>query len=152
MPSKKIPKTVIYALLISICFIYGSCSENIKKNNDVPKIIENNNTLTKEYLREGFISKDIFRIVIVEPKREKNDGRNYIIKTAKRRAFVSLQKYITANNAKIDNNINASLLNLVEECGTLKSADINHKTRRVHLFEIKKSSLKQSIDNLARSR
>ncbi len=150
----RLPITLLYCfLLLSIVLIgFSSCSKNIKKTNATSIPLDNTSSTDREYIKEGFITKDLYRIIIVEPKDEIDYPKTSIEKTAKRRAFVSLQKYLSANNILPDKNINANLLNLIGEYGTIKEAPGKSKTRKVHLFEIKKSNLKQSLDNLSTTR
>ena len=141
-----------FILLILICNINAACSKNIKRSEDI-----NANMSQKDgdsiYLKEGFVSKDLYRIVIVEPKEITDSyNREKTEKTAKRRALISLQKYIMSNNQVINKNINAILLNLIEEHGILRTLPTNHRTRNIHLFEIRKSALKQSLEDLAENR
>jgi hypothetical protein len=106
----------------------------------------------REYEKEGFITKNLFRVVIVEPKGGRESDINEIKKTAERRALSSMEKYLVENRIMVNRNAKAVLLNLIGDHGKLKEAPLESATRTVYLFEIEKPDLKQQIDNLPRAR
>ncbi|HOS40114.1 MAG TPA: hypothetical protein PLG31_10295 [Spirochaetota bacterium] len=104
--------------------------------------------LPAEYQREGFISKDLYRIVIVSPADECPD-MGYVEKNARQRAFMSLQKHLESRNKIVDQNTRARLLNLINEKGTVKNLECRDEKRKAFVFEIEMKNLGQYLDGLA---
>jgi hypothetical protein len=141
----------ILALSVLISLIYISCTREVKK--EAPEIDKGvKNEIVKDYIKEGFISTDTFRIVIIQP-RECDDERERIEKSAQQRAFVSLQKYLSSINQTVNNNTRAKLLNLTKQNGSLKILEEKCDQRKiVYIFEIKKANLKHYIDTISERR
>ncbi len=141
---------LIYLIFIVIFLLSCSTAEKPKKK-AVNERIDNNEDIS-EYDKEGFISPDLYRIVIVKPKGSGNSSIAYVKRSAKRRALVSLQKYIASNNGIISQNTKAKLLNLIDEYGELSKEDTVYESRYVYHFDIRKPDLKRAIDDLAVAR
>ena len=96
-------------LFIFVLAILPFCSKDTVREYNVSKGID------MEFREEGLISKDIYRVIIVEPK-DKNISSNKINieNLAKRRALLSLQKYLRSNNVMINRNVEVALLNLID--------------------------------------
>jgi hypothetical protein len=153
---KKIIPRLIIAFAISLSFAlmtmaHISCTRAAQR--EIPETDRGErDKLVRDYVKEGFVSNNIFRIVIIQP-REGDDGAESIERSARQRAFVSLQKYLSSRNMTINQNTRAKLLNLTEECGLLKLFEEKCDTRKkVYLFEIKRTNLKQYVDTIAENR
>jgi hypothetical protein len=107
-----------------------------------------NNASTLEYEKEGFISNDTFRIVIVNPEGVPIDSAE-IEKIARQRALMSLQKHLSSSERIIDQNTRAKLLNLIEQNGKLTRHEEGSKTRDVYFFDIKKDDLNGYLNSCA---
>ena len=152
-------RLILAAAVTALSFILlqvrcGCGAREVKKDPEVIKHGETDTALREEYKREGFISSGIFRVVIVEPKEAgSDDSLSRIGSTARKRAYLSLKKYLISGDRIITPNVDASLLNLVEREGKLTLADEDKAlTRNVYLYEIKKTDLKGYIDGLAPKR
>ncbi|MBN2040608.1 MAG: hypothetical protein JW864_11220 [Spirochaetes bacterium] len=99
-----------------------------------------------EFRDEGFITDNLFRIIIVKPKDSSYDTA-ISEKYAKKRALISLRKHVQSRKGKIDRNMNAALLNLIERNGELRKEKSN-KDRDIYLFEIKKNNLKDYLNRI----
>lgn len=125
-----------------------SCTREVQRETPVTDRGERDE-LVRDYVKEGFISRDTFRIVIIQP-RESDQGEESIERTARQRAFVSLQKYLSSRNMTINQNTRVKLINLTEACGSLRLFEEKCDTRKkVYLFEIKMANLKQYVDTIA---
>ena len=69
------------------------------------------------------------------------------MKHAKKRALISLRKYIQNRKEITDRNTHAILMNLIDQHGQLRKEN-SRKDREVYIFEIKKYNLKEYLDNL----
>lgn len=107
--------------------------------------------LEEEFRKEGFISPNIFRVVIIEPA-ETAGSDNYALETAKKRAYLTLKKHLLSDNRIVTSNVDAAILGIVERDGALKKIDDAKKTRNVYFFEIRKEGIKQHIEALAPKR
>ncbi len=147
------------AFRASLAFILGSslfalisCTKDavVQRDEGVGEIKQIGNYM--EYEKEGFITKDLFRVVIVEPRGGKEPDSKEIRKTAERRALSSMEHYLVENGIMDDRNAKAVILNLIGDHGKLKEAPLESGTRTVYLFDIEKPDLKQQIDNLPKAR
>ena len=147
-------KILFFLIFFSIYFVLISCSvktaliEDTQKNLQINK----NKSLDYKHLKEGFISNNKYLIVIVDPIGLNSLDSSEIKRLAKRRTLLSLKRYLLNKNGVFNRNVNAYLLNLIEQHGTLKINVIKDETRNVHLFEINKTDLRQSLDNIASKR
>ena len=143
----------VFLFAISLSFSsFNSCTKDVvvQKDEIVNQIKPMDNY--REYEKEGFITKDLFRVVIIEPKGGKEADRKEIRKTAERRALSSMEKYLVENGIMADRNAKAVLLNLISDNGRLKEALLESATRTVYLFDVEKPDLKQQLDNLPKAR
>ena len=97
--------------------------------------------IEKRYLAEGFISSDIFRVVIVSPKTGGLNNEALLAK-AKQRALVSLERSLSAEEIPCDRNTRAEILALVEHNGRLEKADISHNRYEVYYYNVTKKNIK----------
>ncbi len=100
--------------------------------------------IEKKYLAEGFIDKNIYRIVIVNPK---NDGtpQSDIKSKSMKRAISSLEKFIQDSDKKSDANTRANLLRLMESNGSFYKKNVEKYANDVYYFDIKKDNIKKFI-------
>lgn len=152
--SKSYDIIIIYSLLFLLILpIFASCSRCVQRSESVTGSMPSKgdvcNSISMDYIKEGFVSDGVYRIVIVEPKGVINCSS--IEKVARRRMLVSLQKYVLSKNGVIDKNVNASFLNLIEEHGRMGSI-IRQETRDVRIFEVRRSNLRQFVENLIERR
>ncbi len=156
---KTVPRSfigfAIFLSLVLISLLYISCTREVKK--EAPEIEKGmdkgvKEEIVKDYIKEGFISTDTFRIIIIQP-RECDDERERIEKSAQQRAFISLQKYLSSIDKTINNNTRVKLLNLTKQNGSLKILEEKCDRRKiVYTFEIKKVNLKHYIDTISERR
>lgn len=103
-----------------------------------------------EFEKEGFISADLYRVVIVEP--EDDAGAAFAEKTARIRALGSLQKYLQSKDMVIDHNVTARLLALIEESGRLVRSTSEGGARCVYYFDISKPRLSDYVLSISRKK
>lgn len=103
-----------------------------------------------EFEKEGFISADLYRIVIVEP--EGGAGIAAAEKTARMRALSSLQKYLQSKDMVVDQNVTARLLALIDESGRLGRSTSNGGGRCVYYFDIERPRLADYVLSISRKR
>lgn len=133
---KKFHLTVIIIFLSIL-----SCSDEQIKENEPGK------SLALEFRDEGFISQNIYKIIIVKPKYKNSTDSRDTEKYAKKRALISLRKYVQSRKGKVSRNINAALLNLIDQNGKLRK-ESSQKNRDIYFFEIEKINLKEYINKL----
>lgn len=107
--------------------------------------------IEKKYLAEGFISNDIFRVVIVSPKAGGLDNESLLAK-AKQRALVSLERSLSSEEIPCDRNTRAEILTLVEHNGRLEKADISHNRYDIYYYNVTKKSIKSYLRGISASR
>ena len=103
-----------------------------------------------EFEKEGFISADLYRIVIVEP--EGGAEITAAEKTARMRALSSLQKYLQSKDMVVDQNVTARLLALIDESGRLGRSTSNGGGRCVYYFDIERPRLADYVLSISRKR
>ena len=131
-----------------------SCTKKSTRNNmvDDGKISLSDINIEKKYLAEGFISGDLFRVVIVAPKDSSAAELDVIMKKAKNRARVSLEQILAEENIPSDRNMKAEILNLIEQNGQLARKDIEHKRFNVYYFDVTKKNMKNYLKNISSQR
>jgi hypothetical protein len=142
-----------------------SCVKTIKKENKTikvaPKTSDGNGEmylggeiynispeLQEKFLKEGFITQAKFRITIVTI-RGTNIPLEEIEEKAKKRAFITLQKFVTSEGIQISKNMQAELLNLISTNGILSKQTIEECTDDIYYFDIDRENLKRHIKSLA---
>jgi hypothetical protein len=138
-------------IILFFCFamIGACCTKNIPKNDKTPDedISLANIDIDKKYLAEGFISDDLYRVVIVTPGGSGQLDQEYIINKAKKRAVISLERSLTAAGITCDRNTRAEILVLLEEKGSLTKKNVDHKKYDVYYFDIVKPYMKNYLKN-----
>ena len=138
--NNKIITGFIFFLILALTAMI-SCSKDIVKKEDAEG-------LNPEYCQEGLISKDTYRVIIVDPK----DGTTIdVAALAKRRALISMQKYLRTDDARIVKESNAVLLDIIDRFGVLRK-EASGKSRDVYFFEINKNNLDKFLNDLANRR
>lgn len=149
---------IMTAAVIAVPFALFTmkCGRDVREVKDKTNVVarEGSDTaLKEEYKHEGFISSGVFRVVIVEPTEAAGEDLARAGSTAKKRAYLSLKKYLVSGDRIVTANVDASLLNLIEREGQLTRIEEDKSlTRRVYFFDIKKTDLKGYIDGLAPKR
>ena len=142
---------ILSALIIfaPACACKTQVVEDVKEI-ESPKIEIANDPLKEDFRREGFISNNVFRVVIVEPKTVHGvEDVSSIMKTSKKRAYLTLKKYLISNDRIVTGNVDASLINLIEQEGKLSTLKDTSPTRTVYYFELNKSNIKGYVEGLA---
>jgi hypothetical protein len=140
----------IALMFVLSMFLTLSCTKENKKNNtpDADEIpLSSVDDLEKKYLSEGFISPDLYRVVIVMTKDGAPAGTGVILNKAKKRAQVSLERSLASSDVQCDRNTRAEILSLIEESGSLSRKDIEHRRYTVYYFDIIKKNLKNYLKN-----
>jgi hypothetical protein len=141
---------LIIALLMSCTAkqnIIKTKTNNNSKNDIKPENKNNIEKIDKRYLIEGFLSKNIFRVVIVSTKDETENEFDEITKKAKNRASITLRKYIISKTSRFSNKCERKLNLLIERKGSMKKQDIEYKYD-VYYFEIKTKNIKNKIEKI----
>ena len=131
-----------------------SCSKEIQKKStplDDPGM-EKQETMVLEYQKEGFITPDRYRVIIVVPAEEKCDNLKEMRKKARQRAILSLRKYLMSQNIPVTRNAQAFILNVVKNHGKLKTHDSSSSSRHCFFFDITQNNLKHKLDNIEQQR
>ena len=148
---------IIVSLIVAACAL--ACTDEAVRDNKKPplndkKVPDKKNPddkktpepLAEEYRKEGFISPDLFRVVIVQPA-DSSDTPRDVQRTAENRAFMSLQNYLRTRNIAVKTETRSAILTLIKNNGSGRFVD-GGRTRKVYLFDIKKDNLRYSIDNI----
>ncbi len=148
--SKKIAGFLPISLFLSI-IISGACTRNVR---ETCPINPPDNGLKEIYSKEGFVSNDRFRVVIVQPVGKDMVDNESISQTARKRALFALKNYVLSQNGRITSNADAALLNIVNDNGKLSSQENDDRcaTRKVFFYDIEKRNLRQQLNDIASRR
>lgn len=131
-----------------------SCSRNIpkddKKEFNETKVTDSlkQSDYDPQFEKEGFIAKNVYRVVIVTDKNFSDKDLDSVKETAQKRSLTSLQKYLQSQNKSVTQNTTAHLLNLILDNGALEmKKDLTDK-HTVFFFDVKKSDVKRYVDSL----
>lgn len=151
---------IFFTVLVSCASVQQGTSSNSKpvpdQSNIAPDTVEPLDAvdainpaeeILRQYRVEGFVDQDTYSIIIVRPS-DTSDTRAEILSQAKKRTLVSFTKYIRSQGKIVSGNTNASLLNLINEHGSLKQAEDTKQSRTVYVFIVKRDQLKRYIDGL----
>lgn len=101
----------------------------------------------RQFETEGFISRDSFRVIIVQPAHSTMAIED-INKQLKTKAFLSLKRYITSSGKSLSQNTDASLLNLISGSG--KTTPYKDSARTIYVLDISKGNCKGYVDSLGK--
>jgi hypothetical protein len=133
-----------------VSFFY--CNSPIQRA-DAEKKINEDDSFKEVFSKEGFISRDLFRVVIVKPAESEGNNISQVEILGKKRAYMTLKNHLLSLERIITPNVDAKLLNLVSNYGKVRSMDKDTiTTRNVFYFEIEKENLKDYIERIAQHR
>ena len=151
-----IKKLFISLFYIILFIIFNSCTtkKGIKEVTPISQGKEPlKGTINKQkFQREGFITRDIYRVVIVQPNIGNKYNMKSLIKIAKRKTYTSLQNYLLENDIRINRNTQVRIINLINANGKLIKIDMGRKSSDTYIYEITKKNLKQHIKNLSKNK
>lgn len=143
-------------LLVAVmATITVSCSKGTtKKNGPGPdkEISLDSVDIEKKYLAEGFITSDLYRVVIVSPKDAGISDMEEVQNKAKKRARISIEQSLAGSNIICDRNTKAEILNLINNNGQLSRKDIEHQKYSVFYYDITRKNMKNYLKNIASQR
>ena len=144
-------------ILIAACaaslLTAASCTKNATKDGgtDPSDVSLDATDIENRFLTEGFITDDLYRVVIVSTKDASQDLGALRTK-ASNRARVSLERSLAAENIPCDRNVKTAVLNLIDRSGQLVKKDIDNKRYIVYYFDITKNNIKGYFRNIASQR
>lgn len=151
---KKTAFLIIPLLWALAAFSFFCAKDSLKK--DVPAdtgdISLHDLDIDKKYLAEGFMSADLYRVVIISPKEAGPPDLDLIRAKAKKRALVSLERSLAADGVTCDRNTRAGILGLVQDSGELERQDIEHRRYDVYYYDITKTHMKSYLKNMSAER
>ncbi|HOO73247.1 MAG TPA: hypothetical protein PK926_15925 [Spirochaetota bacterium] len=140
-----------FMILLTACLTF-SCTKKATREPVKPEPEVETVANEEIYLKEGFIARDTFRIVMLDCQDESYTSLESVEEKSEKRALATLQKYLLEQNRVYDNNTRAELINLIQNYGTFSRQNISHKGNTVYYLEIKKDNIKRYIDGIARAR
>lgn len=154
-------KQLLNAIPLFVMLILLSCGTKGVKNDrngssDISNRRENgaagNNdrSLDKKYIAEGFISDELYRVVIVSTREECEGGDQEIGEKSRKRALVSLEKYISSQDRKVDGNSRSMILDLLSRHGTFTRKDDRCGEKNIYYYEIRKNDLRGYVNGISR--
>src|SRR5512138_1178439 len=111
-----------------ICLLFSMCGTNQPQNGtkqpDVKKPADNTTDKPdfRHYEKEGFITKDIFRVIVVQPF-DSSTSDSDIEKQARNKAISSLKKHIVSVGLMPEANADAELINLINDSGKIMTIE-----------------------------
>lgn len=138
-------KIIVSISIASILLNLAGCSTNKKTSikNEKSSEVKNEEVTKTEYLREGFVSKNTFRVVILSAG---NESSEEIRQKAADRALATLRHYIISENKKYDNNVKAQLMELIDD-GKLSEKKTGGR-EKVYFFDVTDDNLKKQVDDM----
>jgi hypothetical protein len=107
--------------------------------------------IDKKYLAEGFITGDLFRVVIVSPLEAASD-MDALKTRAVNRARVSLERSLASENIECDRTVKTAILNLIDRSGELVKKDLENSRYAVYYFDITRKNIKGYFKNISSQR
>jgi hypothetical protein len=110
-----------------------------------PNVIPTPSVLIERYENEGFITKDLYRVIIVKPANLSVEDAE-LERQARAKAIASLKKYITAGGKSLTSNTNAEILNLIGNSGSIKKISVDDKI--LYVLDIHRQGCRSYVDSL----
>jgi hypothetical protein len=132
-----------FPVILTVLLVSG-CTQTTETR-DTPQNQQNKPVLIEQYEQEGFLSKDLYRVIIVKPFGS-NITNDELEKQVKSKAIASLKKYITSNRKSLTANTNADILNLINNSGTIR--EYSDSTRNFFILDITKPGCRSFVDSL----
>lgn len=153
MQKSRILLIIIFFVTTTIFFFsFFHCNSPIQRADTEKKTIPND-CLKEVFSQEGFISRDLFRVVIVKPSESEGNNISQVESLGKKRAYMTLKNHLLAQERIITPNVDAKLLNLVSNYGKIRRINKDAiTTRNVFYYEIERENLKSYIENMAQHR
>lgn len=149
---KKSLLPVIILIIAIIAILPITCTRGTVKNNGSKtdkEISLDSVDIEKKYLTEGFISSDLYRVVIVTPKETGQYELDAIQNKARKRAQVSIEKNLSGSDIPWDRNTRAAIINLINQNGQLSKKDIDHSRFSVFYYDITRKNMKNYLKSVA---
>ena len=108
--------------------------------------------LPEEYLQEGFINRDTFRIVIVTPAKTPEEAVASIESRARTRAVSVLKNYIQTRGWDFTDRTRGELFRLILSNGTVTHMERDNTRDSVFVYDIRKGNIQNEIDLIASRR
>jgi hypothetical protein len=141
------------AVCIAAAFSCLSCAKEAVRDNGTGGIEPSYSDLgiEKKFLDEGFITDDLYRVVMITTTEGSLDMET--LKTrASNRARVSLERCLTSENIQCDRNVKAAILILIDRSGQLTKKEIEHKRYNVFYFDITRKNMINYFRGIASQR
>jgi hypothetical protein len=150
MKKSLLPGIILIIAVIAIAPI--TCTKGTVKDNGSKtdnEISLDSVDIEKKYLTEGFISSDLYRVVIVTPKEAGQNELDAIQNKARKRAQVSIEQNLAGDNIPWDRNTRAAIINLINQNGQLTKKDIDHRRYNVFYYDITRKNMKNYLKSVA---
>jgi hypothetical protein len=132
---------ILSSAIVSLLFF--NCTST-QETRDTIKTQNTQNTIEK-YEQEGFITKDLYRIIIVKPDNSQMNDAD-LEKQIKSKTLASIKKYITSKGKSLTSNTNAEIINLINNYGVFKT--YKDSTCNLLILDISRQGCRSYIDSL----
>lgn len=144
-------KTAAFLITAIAFLVFFSCGKDQIKNDTSSSVKPSPSASAKSavngngerYENEGFITANIYRVMIVALSDGNIDEKEYD-KQARNKAVASLKKYLASRNKSLTANTNAQILNLIADYGTVKQVFVEGK--RLFILDIDKQGLREQVE------
>ena len=140
-------KITLAALALLVAASFSACKKEQVKGGASTDGSGTQQTDLKQFEQEGFISRDTFRVIIVQPSDSTMSAED-TGKQLQTKALLSLKRYITASGKSLSQNTDASLLNLIHDSG--KTTPYKDSVRTIYVLDISKGNCKGYVDSLGK--
>jgi hypothetical protein len=144
-------RNAICAICAAATLVCLSCSKEKIKPDGGNEIPLSELDIEQKFLAEGFITNDLYRVVIVSPKDAAQDA-GALRTRASNRARVSLERSLSAENIECDRAVKTAVLNLIERSGQLVQKEIGSTRYSVYYFDITRKNIRGYFKNVSSQR
>lgn len=143
--------SIFLILTFSGCNSSGKNSKQIDESK--ARKVSEQFVFSPEYMQEGFINHDTFRVVIITPANECNNGDlDSIESRARTRALSTLKQYIETRGWNYSDKTRDQLSRLITSNGSVSFMDRDCSRDSVYVYDIKKGNIQDEIDLIATRR
>ncbi len=136
--------SAIFIASVSVMFFFAGCTRPAAVRTEKTSAAE----AIESYMDEGFVSDDLFRVVIFASDSELSSKDSNLIQKSKTRALAYMRKYLTESGKNSFEKIQPDIIGIINSLGKTRVLPEKSNGDRIVLFEIRQTGLKKRIDGL----
>ncbi len=136
--------SAIFIASVSVLLFFAACTRPAAVRTEKTSAAE----AIESYMDEGFVSDELFRVVIFASDSELSSKDSNLMQKSKTRALAYMRKYLTESGKNSFEKIQPDIIGIINSLGKTRILPEKSNGDRIVLFEIRQIGLKKRIDGL----